>query len=313
VVTLLFPGQGSQSVGMGKALVDVFPVARRTFEEADAALGFSLSSKCFEGPEEDLKRTELTQPAILTTSIAAHRVLLERRPDLKVNFAAGHSLGEWSALVAVGALAFADAVRLVRERGRLMQEAVPLGQGAMAAVLGLLPDEVKAVCEKVGAEMGQVVVAANFNSTEQTVISGSAAGVEAAGRALTERGAKKIAPLPVSAPFHSPLMAPAARGLAVALDGIAVSTPNAKVVTNVEAQPNGDASRIKALLVEQVTAPVRWVETVQFLVGAGETTAIEIGPGKVLMGLARRIDRNLKVLNVEDVDSLEKTLAVLGS
>ena len=298
---------------MGKALADAFPVARRTFLEADAALGFSLSGKCFEGPEEDLKRTELTQPAILTTSIAAYRVLLERRPDLQVSFAAGHSLGEWSALVAVGALPFTDAVRLVRERGRLMQEAVPVGQGAMAAVLGLLPDEVKAVCEKVGAEMGQVVVAANFNSTEQTVISGTAAGVEAAGRALTERGAKKIAPLPVSAPFHSPLMAPAARGLATALEPIAVSTPSAKVVSNVEAQPNGDAARIKGLLIEQATAPVRWVETVQFLVQAGETTAIEIGPGKVLMGLARRIDRNLKVLNVEDVDSLEKTLAALGA
>lgn len=298
---------------MGKALADAFPVARRTFLEADAALGFSLSSKCFEGPEEDLKRTELTQPAILTTSIAAHRVLLERRPDLQVNFAAGHSLGEWSALVAVGALAFTDAVRLVRERGRLMQEAVPVGQGAMAAVLGLLPDEVKAVCERVGAEMGQVVVAANFNSTEQTVISGTVAGVEAAGRALTERGAKKIAPLPVSAPFHSPLMAPAARGLEAALHATSVSGPSAPVVSNVEARPNSDAARVKALLIEQVTAPVRWVETVQFLVQAGETTAIEIGPGKVLMGLARRIDRNLKVLNVEDVDSLEKTLAALGA
>lgn len=298
---------------MGKALADAFPVAKQTFLEADAALGFALSTKCFEGPEEDLKRTELTQPAILTVSIAAHRVLQSRRPDLKVEFAAGHSLGEWSALVATGALEFSDAVRLVRERGRLMQEAVPLGQGAMAAVLGLEPGEVKLTCEKVAAEMSSVVVAANFNSTEQTVISGSVLGVEAASRALTERGAKKIAPLPVSAPFHSPLMAPAAAGLKAAMAATQVSPLSAPVVTNVEATPNADVARVKDLLVEQVTAPVRWVEIVQFLVQAGQTTAIEVGPGKVLMGLCRRIDRNLKVLNVEDVDSLEKTLAALGA
>lgn len=311
MVTFLFPGQGSQAAGMGKALADELTAARRTFEEADDALGMKLSTLCFEGPEEALKRTEVTQPAILTTSVAAWRVLMEKRPDLAPSYAAGHSLGEWSALVAAGALRFQDAVKLVQLRGRFMQEAVPEGEGAMAAVIGLSPEKVREICEEVSSASGQVVAAANFNSPEQTVISGAAAAVAAASEKCEAADASRVMPLPVSAPFHSALMKPAADKLAEALDPIEVSAPAAPIITNVEAAPNQDAARVKQLLVEQVTAPVRWVETVRFLVDDGETTAVEIGPGKVLMGLARRIDRKLKVHGLQDPASLEKTLAAL--
>lgn len=312
MVTYLFPGQGSQSPGMGQALAEAFPEARRTFEEADDALGMSLSSICFSGTEEELKRTEITQPAILTTSIAALRALQASRPELACTHAAGHSLGEWSALVAVGALEFADAVRLVRERGRLMQEAVPQGQGAMTAIVGVPSDEVVRLTE--GVQTDGVVTAANFNSPEQTVISGSAAAVEAASKAIDEatEGAR-IVPLPVSAPFHSPLMKPAAEGLAAAMETTKVGKFTAPVVTNVEAAPNDDPARVKSLLVEQVTAPVRWVEIVRWLVEAKETMALEIGPGKVLMGLGRRIDRSLSIKGVQDPASLEKALKALDA
>ena len=311
MVTFLFPGQGSQEPGMGKALAAAFPTARQTFEEADEALGFSLSTLCFAGSEAELKRTEITQPAILTASVAALRALKSVAPSLEPRFVAGHSLGEWSALVAAGALAFADAVRLVRERGRLMQAAVPEGVGAMAAVLGLEPEVVAEVCARVAAETGALVSPANFNSKEQTVISGDAAAVSAAGAALQAAGAKKIAPLPVSAPFHCALMKPAAEGLAAALAPIGVSPLAVPVITNVEARPNQDHTRVKALLVEQVTAPVRWVEIVEQLGTLGQARALEIGPGKVLKGLVRRIDKNLEVLNVEDPASLEKAVAAL--
>lgn len=310
MVTYLFPGQGSQSPGMGQALADAYDAARQTFEEADDALGFGLSKLCFSGSEEELKRTEITQPAILTTSIAALRALQTERPELAPTFAAGHSLGEWSALVAVGALAFADAVKLVHTRGRLMQEAVPEGEGAMAAVVGVASDEVVRLTE--AASEG--VTAANFNSPEQTVISGTAAGVAAASEAIAAAHASaRLVPLPVSAPFHSPLMQPAAKGLADALESIAVGAMSAPVVTNVEAKPNQDPERVKSLLVDQVCAPVRWVEIIQHIAGAGETVALEIGPGKVLMGLGRRIDRKLAVKGVQDPDSLQKALASLDS
>ncbi|MEL6184921.1 MAG: ACP S-malonyltransferase [Myxococcota bacterium] len=311
MTSFLFPGQGSQAPGMGRALAETFPVARETFEEADEALGFELSKLCFEGPEDELKRTEITQPAILTTSVATLRALASARPDLRPRYVAGHSLGEWSALVAAGALTFPDAVRLVRERGRLMQAAVPLGEGAMLAVLGLTAEVVTAVCAEVSQTSGVVFAPANFNSPEQIVVSGSAAAAELAQTKLTEAGAKRIVPLPVSAPFHSPLMAPAAEGLREALADVAVSEPAVPVITNVEAAPNSDAARVKALLVDQVTAPVRWVESVQALVATGETSAFEIGPGKVLMGLARRIDRKLKVTPIEDPAGLEKAIALL--
>ena len=296
---------------MGKALTERFDSARRTFEEADQALGLPLSKLCFQGPDEELKRTEITQPAILTTSIAAFRVLREAAPDLKMTFAAGHSLGEWSALVAAGALEFHDAVRLVHTRGRLMQEAVPMGQGAMQAVIGLPPERIQEICAQVQGELGQVVAPANYNGPEQTVISGAQAGVEAAAAGCQEAGASKVVPLPVSAPFHCPLMEPAAVGLGKALEPVEVRRPQIPVVTNVDARPNEDPVRVKTALVEQVTAPVRWVETIRFLVAEGETTALELGPGRVLMGLARRIDRKLKVHPIFDPDSLEKSVSSL--
>lgn len=298
---------------MGKALAENFPASRRAFEEADDALAFKLSALCFEGPEDELKKTEITQPAILATSIACLRALQSERPDLEPELVAGHSLGEITALVAAGALAFADAVRIVRERGRLMQIAVPIGEGAMAAVMGLEPGVVREVTEQVARETGGLVSPANFNSTEQTVISGQKAAVEAAKKALGEKGAMKIVDLPVSAPFHCKLMEPAARGLGEVLLPIEVSALKCPVLTNVEAAPNSDPSRVKQLLVEQVTSPVRWVEIVQKMVGGGVSRAIEIGPGKVLMGLARRIDRNLKVLNVEDPATLKKTIEALSA
>lgn len=311
MVAFLFPGQGSQVVGMGQAIALAHPQAKAVFDEADEALGFSLSRLCFEGPEEDLRRTENTQPAILTTSVAMLAALRALRPDLRPTVAAGHSLGEWSALVAVSALSLTDAVRAVKARGRFMQEAVPEGEGAMSAVLGLTPEQIAEVCAAVEKELGQVVRPANYNSPEQIVISGARGAVEAAGLKLEAAGAKKVVPLPVSAPFHCPLMEPAARALAGVLEGITVGPLSAPVVCNVTAEPNQDPAQVKRLLVEQVTAPVRWIETVRGLLGAGETTAVEFGPGRVLMGLARRIDRSLKVHTIEDPDSLAKTLEAL--
>jgi [acyl-carrier-protein] S-malonyltransferase len=308
-LAFIFPGQGSQAAGMGQALAQAFPAACAVFDAVDAALGEKLSTLCFEGPDEALKLTANTQPSILTVSAAAAAVLAERgvRPD----FVAGHSLGEYSALVAAGALDAADAARAVRARGTFMQEAVPAGQGAMSAVLGLDPARVKALCEEAAAATGKVVSPANYNDPGQTVIAGDAAAVEAAGVRLKEAGARRVLPLPVSAPFHCALMLPVRARLEPVLRAIAWRTPAVPVVTNVEARPNQDAARALALLLEQVTAPVRWIECVEELVRQGVTRMVEVGPGKVLSGLVKRIDKTVEVWNVEDPASLEKTLAGL--
>ena len=309
-LAFIFPGQGSQTVGMGKDLHDGFPEARAVFDAVDAALGEKLSRMCFEGPEEALKLTANTQPSILTVSAAAAAVLAARGvvPEL----VAGHSLGEYSALVAAGACGAAEAAKAVRARGTFMQEAVPAGQGAMSAVLGLAPEKVREICAAVAAETGAVVSPANYNEPSQTVIAGAAGAVEKAGAKLKEAGAKRVLPLPVSAPFHCALMAPVRGRLEPVLRAIPWKAPAAPVVTNVEANPNADAARIVPLLLEQVTAPVRWIECVEELVRQGVTRVVEVGPGKVLSGLAKRIDKSVEVWNVEDRASLEKTLAALG-
>jgi len=304
----LFPGQGSQAVGMGKALFGAFPEARAVFQSADDALAEPLSRLCFEGPESELVLTRNTQPAILTASIAAHAVWSARGGPAA--FVAGHSLGEYSALVAAGALSLPDAVRVVRARGTFMQEAVPAGTGAMAAVLGLDAEVVTRVCAEVAGN--EVVSPANFNSPEQTVIAGHATAVERAGAKLREAGAKRVVPLAVSAPFHTALMEPAKARLAEVLARCTVSAPRMPVVTNVEAAPNADAARVVPLLVSQVSAPVRWVESVRALAAAGVTRVVELGPGRVLGGLVKRISKDIEVLNVEDPASLEKSLAAAG-
>jgi [acyl-carrier-protein] S-malonyltransferase len=308
-LAFIFPGQGAQAAGMGKALAEAFPAARAVFDAIDAALGEKLSTMCFEGPEEALKLTANTQPAILAVSAAAAAVLAEKgvAPDL----VAGHSLGEYSALVCAGAVTAADAARAVRARGTFMQEAVPAGQGAMSAVLGLDPAQVKACCDAAAAETGLVVSPANYNDPAQTVIAGAAAAVEAAGARLKAAGAKRVLPLPVSAPFHCALMQPVRPRLEAVLRCIAWKAPRVPVVTNVEAAPNADAARVVPLLVEQVTASVRWIECVQALAAQGVTRAIEVGPGKALSGMVKRIDKSIEVWNVEDPASLEKTLAAL--
>ena len=294
-LALLFPGQGSQSVGMGKALFDSSDAARRVFEEADAALGFPLSRLCFEGPEEELKLTANTQPAILTHSIAALRDLEARFPERLEGaaFAAGHSLGEYSANVASGALSFSDAVRIVRLRGAFMQEAVPAGVGAMAAIVGLAPEEIEAACRE--AAQGEVVSPANFNSPEQTVIAGHAAAVARASAACTARGAKRAIPLPVSAPFHCSLMAPARDKLRPHLENATFEGARIPVVTNVDARAESDGAALRDALLRQVDSPVRWVESVRALATAGVDRALEIGPGNVLSGLVRRIDKSIKM------------------
>jgi [acyl-carrier-protein] S-malonyltransferase len=280
---------------MGKPLCEASKVARATFEEADAVLGFPLSELCFEGPEEELKQTANTQPAILTHSIAAFRDLGSRFPERLdgAAFAAGHSLGEYSANVAAGSLGFADAVRLVRERGRFMQEAVPAGIGAMAAIVGLSPEEVEEACRE--SARSEIVEAVNFNSPEQTVIAGHAAAVARASAACTARGAKRAIPLPVSAPFHSSLMEPARRRMKPLLDEAAFAAPNWPVVTNVDAAEEASGARLREALERQIDSPVRWVASVQLLVREGVGSGLEIGPGNTLTGLARRIDRSLKV------------------
>jgi [acyl-carrier-protein] S-malonyltransferase len=308
-LAFLFPGQGSQAVGMGRDLSEKFPIAKQTFEEADEALGFSLSKLCFEGPEEQLKLTEFTQPAIFTVSIAAHRVLAEK--GITPSFVAGHSLGEYSANVAAGVLPFADAVKTVRNRGRYMQEAVPAGEGAMAAVLGLPPEAVIDICAKAAAETGAVVSAANLNSPEQTVISGTAAGVEKAAALAKESGAKKVMMLAVSAPFHCALMQPAQDRLADDLRQLNFSAPSVPVVTNVDAALVTDPEQLHDALVRQVTGAVRWVESVRLLIEQKPTYFIEVGPGRVLFGLMRQIDRSQTALHVGDEASLEKLLEAL--
>lgn len=304
-LAFVFPGQGSQYVGMGKDLSAEFALARETFAEADDALGFSLSGLCFAGPEADLKLTENTQPAILAASIAALRVL-EAETPLRPAFVAGHSLGEYSALVAVGALQFNDAVKVVRERGRLMQQAVPEGQGAMAVVLGLEMDAVRALCAD--AARGEVVSPANFNGAGQVVIAGAKSAVQRAMALAKERGAKRVLDLPVSAPFHCQLMQPAAEGLERTLRDVAVQPFDVGVITNAEADVNRSAERVKSLLIEQAVRPVRWEESVKKLVVLDCQRAIEIGPGKILKGLMTRIERNMELENFEAPQDLSRVI-----
>ncbi len=302
-VGFLFPGQGSQAVGMGRELAAMYPVARQTFDEADAALGYKLSQVCFEGPEDRLRLTEITQPAILTVSVAAFRVLQEK--GIVPDYVAGHSLGEYSALVAAGALLFEDALRTVRNRGRYMQEAVPVGEGAMAAILGMSPEAVQQVCEE--AAQNQVVQPANINSPEQIVISGSKGAVERAAELARQRGAKRAVMLPVSAPFHCALMKPAQDRLEHDLRALRFHIIRCPVVTNVDAEAVTDAERARDALIRQVTGAVRWVDSMQALIERGVNTFVEVGPGKVLCGLMRQIDRSRTCLNVEDETSLQKT------
>jgi [acyl-carrier-protein] S-malonyltransferase len=349
-IALLFPGQGSQTVGMGRALYDAFPAARAVFEEADDALGFALSDIIFNGPEDTLKLTEHTQPAILTVSVAAFRVL---EPELKsrglsVALAAGHSLGEYSAHVAAGTFSFADAVRTVRSRGQFMQSAVPPGEGAMAAILGLPADQINDLCARVSDELTQapprdpanptaqafaavdavtdpanpastpaeaasrvsaVVSPANLNSPDQTVISGSKTAVERAAELCKEAGAKRTIMLQVSAPFHCALMLPAQERLASTLESVAFHDPSFPVAANVDARLMTRGPEVRDALIRQVIGPVRWVECIELLRQSGVTHWIEIGPGKVLTSLNRQIDRALATANVEDPASLEKALA----
>jgi len=321
-IVFLFPGQGSQAVGMGKELADKYPVARRTFEEADEALGYKLSELCFEGPEEKLKLTEITQPAILTASVAAWRVLQER--GLQPDFVAGHSLGEYSAHVATGTLRFADAVRTVRNRGKYMQEAVPVGVGAMAAVIGIgigtgigtagigvALDKVSEILNE--AAQGEVCQAANINSPEQIVISGHAGAVHRAIKLATARGAKKAVSLPVSAPFHCSLMQPAQDRLARDLSALSFQDPSCPVVCNVDAAVVDSADASREALIRQVTGTVRWEPSVRLLINKGARLFIEVGPGKVLWGLMRQIDRSKTCVTVGDLASLQKTLEQIAA
>jgi [acyl-carrier-protein] S-malonyltransferase len=306
-IAFLFPGQGSQSVGMGKGLYDKFPVARQTFEEANAALGYSILQLCFEGPEEKLKLTEITQPAILTVSIAAQRVLAEK--GIAPQFVAGHSLGEYSAHVCAGTLKFSDAVRLVRNRGKYMQEAVPVGVGAMAAILALPIDKLQSVCEQAAQETTEVVSPANINSPDQIVISGNKTAVERAADLAKEAGAKRAVMLPVSAPFHCALMKPAQERLAQDLSQAEFANPKVPVICNVDATAVSSGAVAREKLIRQVTGAVQWVPLIETLIANGVSTFVEVGPGKVLSGLMRQIDRSKTCLNVENSESLEKLVA----
>lgn len=311
-IAFVFPGQGSQYVGMGQALAQAFPAARAALDEADAALGGGLLKLMADGPDDELRQTANTQPAILAVSAAAHRVLVQEaggRFQFPA-FYAGHSLGEYSALVCAGAMPLGDAVRAVRARGQFMQEAVPAGEGAMAAILGMEPSDVKRACADAREqEPGKVVEPANYNSPEQTVIAGHASAVDKAIALCKSRGAKRALPLPVSAPFHCSLMSPVQPRLAEVLASVAFKTPTAPVVANSTAEPNTDPGRIVELLLTQVTAAVRWVESVQRMALSGVDTFVEIGPGKVLGGLIRRIDRAPRVYSFEDAAGLQALLA----
>ena len=308
-IAFLFPGQGSQAVGMGKELAALYPVARQTFDEADSALGYKLSQLCFEGPEEKLRLTEITQPAILTMSVAAQRVLREK--GISPRFVAGHSLGEYSAHVAADSLDFADAVRTVRNRGKYMQEAVPVGQGAMAAVLGMPLAEVERICKQ--AAQDDICSPANINSPEQIVISGSKPAVERAAELAKACGAKRAIMLPVSAPFHCALMQPAQDRLGKDLQNLTFHRPQLPLVKNVDGELTQDSEVSRQALVSQVTGAVQWVRSMQTLIAQGVELFIEVGPGKVLCGLLRQIDRSKQFSNVEDEGSLARALAAISS
>ncbi len=310
-IAFLFPGQGSQSVGMGRDLAERFPVAADTFAEADEACGFALSRLCFEGPDAELKLTENTQPAILTVSVAAWRVLAAH--GVEPSLAAGHSLGEWTAHVAAGTFSFADAVRAVKARGRAMQLAVPAEEGAMAALLGLGAAQVLEACVEAAAETGLTVSAANLNSPGQTVISGALAPVQRAIAIAKVKGARRAMMLPVSAPFHCALMQPAQEEVARVLASLEFKDPRIPVAANVTGKLVTTADAARDALIRQVTGPVRWVECVQTLIAAGAGAFIEVGPCNVLRGLMRQIDPAQKAFNVENTTSLEKTLAELDT
>ncbi|MGI8671588.1 MAG: ACP S-malonyltransferase [Luteitalea sp.] len=309
MIACLFPGQGSQSVGMGRALVEAFPEAHAIFDEADAALGRSISTLCFDGPESQLTLTEHTQPAILTASVAAWRVLAAR--GLMPAYAAGHSLGEYSAHVAAGTLAFTDAVRVVAHRGQYMQEAVPVGSGAMAAVLGLEAAEVEAACA--AAAQGEVVSPANFNAPGQVVIAGSVAAVARAGVEARARGARRVVPLNVNAPFHCALMAPAQARLEPELRALGVQAPRFPVVANIDALPRTDGASAIDALVAQVSGVVRWEQVIGYLVSAGVRAYVEVGPGTVLAGLVRKIDREAQVVSFGAPEQLAAVEALFAA
>jgi [acyl-carrier-protein] S-malonyltransferase len=303
-LAFLFPGQGSQYCGMGRDLTEAFAESRQVFDEANAALGFSMSDMCYTASLEELKQTENTQPAILTVSAAAYRALEKR--GVKPDFVAGHSLGEYSALVAAGGLDFSAAVKLVRGRGRYMQEAVPAGEGAMAAILGLPPAEVLEICKK--AADNEVVSPANLNSPEQTVISGNAAAIKRAVEIASQSGAKRAVILPVSAPFHCALMAPAQKRLEHDLRPVNFVALKIPLITNVDAEAITTGDEAREALIRQVTSPVRWLDSVHEMIESGVTIFVEVGPGKVLSGLMRQIDRSVRCLNVEDAASLQATI-----
>lgn len=312
MIAFVFPGQGAQKIGMGQGLADAFPICRDVFAEADAALGHSLSTMCFQGPAEALQLTEHTQPAILTMSVAVLRLVQSH--GIQPSFAAGHSLGEYAAHVAAGTFSFADAVRTVRRRGRYMQEAVPVGEGAMAAILGLDADAVSRACSETMAEMpGRVVSPANLNAPGQVVIAGRADAVARASDRAKGLGAKRAIPLAVSAPFHCALMKPAEERLAPELRALATSDPKFPVVANVDAEPKRTAPAAIDALIRQVSSPVRWEQVVQRLVAEGARTFVELGPGSVLAGLIKKIDRNVQVMSIEDAQGLAAALAQLSA
>ncbi|HET7437643.1 MAG TPA: ACP S-malonyltransferase [Thermoanaerobaculia bacterium] len=303
----VFPGQGSQFAGMGKDVAERYPVARRVFDDIDAALGYSISQLCFEGPEEQLKLTENTQPAILAVSCALHAVL-EERGATRRDLVAGHSLGEYSAIVSVGGLTPAEAATIVHQRGKFMQEAVPVGTGGMAALIGPTAEEARAVCEE--AAQGEILSVANINAPGQIVIAGTKSAIERAIDVAKKRGIRRAIPLPVSAPFHCELMKPAEERLRPVLDDAHLKDLWYSVVSNVDASPIGTATAVRNALLRQVASPVRWVESVQKMISMGVKRFVEIGPGNVLTGLIKRIDPNVELINVSDAESLEKFVAM---